>query len=1029
MRKSIILTLLLSLLALFPGLMPAQTLTSYEYWFDDDVAGRQVGTLSSTNDAVTFKADARGLSQGIHRLNFRARQSDGSYSAVSSTVFIKVAAGVGNKLEYWIDSDRSNVPILEGSLASDGEDYIFNKDLNLRAVSDGMHRLNLRPRSTSGLTSGAITTANFIKISSGTADKLEYWLDGDRSTVSIIDGTQASDGSSYVFLRDLDLKDVTPGYHRLYFRGVSSTDLIASAVSMSPIIVKSRYHHDDSTAVTVEKYGIAVDNGEMEMFDVPNPREIVTQHHIHDASRLSPGNHTVKATFWNSFNNAVSVEQAFKVIAPEEPSITLTAQQEGGLVKLHFNSVANDKGYRLYRTLSSGTPKIVDHKSGSIYPSNVNYVDNPAVGTYKYQAWMPYTDRDGNNKVLKSNEVSVTITKAQTEEEAAAQYGTITGRIVCDKNTPGSGLMVRFSNDDETVPVQGVLFTRDKMPQGTEVTLTVEGDELHEYEPVTVTVGEGVTEVTINGTLIEENQPNNYGRDLVMASDLEMINDMDATYLKFTVKNLSRDNWWYGKVRVRAIDKKKADKAHMDLNEMEYGSHNMYKGESEQLRLKGNAEDGNGSATAEVTITLKDLHLDKDKDFYLYFESVGKCGGEGYTEEVKPINPNLNYNVDLNPIVWTIPKTNGDMTVWDNEAKETFAYLALAMSCVTPGMSGLVGDLSPLVKDVLKYTGQSEATEAAKVIADWFGSTTAMEALNDPNVFNITSTIKSYMIKNVYNQHKKPLIERFWKKVGGNVANSLKASLLISEMRNIATVVNSDDLFEQTMACSKLLYAGLGTTPLAEMMYTYMIVGRSMINVVNEYANIVSGRYIVHRLKQNRVYTGGTAGRMNTAVDFKIIFKDSQGVIDFTNDNYAQQIKSICVKVAKLKARYDDDGDGVYTVELFPPATFSFTPEFKTDCIMLKTDGNGVTDGNIDDFNEIAAFYIEIHWQDESVSYIPLNKTTDGIKFSHDGTDIQDDQYDFSNTNPFVYTVTLTTATGRDHIADELYLGNNKKRE
>lgn len=942
--------MLLNLLALLPSLVPAQSLTSYEYWFDDDVAGRQQGSLSGTIDIVNASIDARRLSAGVHTISIRVMQSDGMYSAISSSTFIKMNTVTGSKLEYWIDGDLSTVHVIDGSLASDGKDYIFNDTL--------------------------------------------------------------------------DLGDVTPGYHRLYYRAVSSTDPTASAVSMSPIIVKSRYYHDENEPVTVDKYSITVDNGEMTMYDVANPREIITQTHIYDASKLSPGNHTVKATFWNSLDASVSVEQAFNVIAPEEPSITLTAQQEGGLVKLHFNSIPKDKGYRLYRTLSTGTPIIVDHKSGSIYPSNVNYVDNPAVGTYKYQAWMPYTDRDGNNKVLKSNEVSVTITKAQTEEEAASQYGTITGRIVCDKNTPGSGLMVRFSNDDETVPVQGVLFTRDKMPQGTEVTLTVEGDELHEYEPVTVTVGEGVTEVTINGTLIEENQPNNYGRDLVMASDLEMINDMDATYLKFTVKNLSRDNWWYGKVRVRAIDKKKADKAHMDLNEMEYGSHNMYKGESEQLRLKGNAEDGNESATAEVTITLKDLHLDKDKDFYLYFESVGKWGGEGYTEEVKPINPNLNYNVDLNPIVWTIPKTNGDMTVWDNEAKETFAYLALAMSCVTPGMSGLVGDLSPLVKDVLNYTGESEATEAAKVIADWFGSTTAMEALNDPNVFNITSAIKSYMIKNVYNQHKKPLIERFWKKVGGNVANSLKASLLISEMRNIATVVNSDDLFEQTMACSKLLYAGLGTTPLAEMMYTYMIVGRSMINVVNEYANIVSGRYIVHRLKQNRVYTGGTAGRMNTAVDFKIIFKDSQGVIDFTNDNYAQQIKSICVKVAKLKFRYDDG-----RVELFDPATFSFTPEFKTDCIMLKTDGNGVTDGNIDDFNEIAAFYIEIHWQDESVSYIPLNKTTDGIKFSHDGTDIQDDQYDFSNTNPFVYTVTLTTATGRDHIADELYLGNNKKRE
>ena len=952
MRKSFIITLLLSLLALFPGLMLAQTLTSYEYWFDDDVDGRVTGTMSGTNDAITVNADTRGLSQGAHRLNFRAKQSDGYYSAITTTTFIKMPTGTANKLEYWLDGDHSTVHVIDGSLASDGKDYIFNDTL--------------------------------------------------------------------------DLGDVTSGYHRLYYRAVSSTGPAASsvgAVSMSPIIVKSRYYHDKNEAVTVEKYGIAVDNGEMEMFDVPNPREIITQNHILDASHLSPGNHTVKATFWNSLNASVTAEQAFSVTVPEEPSITLTAQQEGGLVKLHFNSVANDQAYRLYRTLSTGTPKIVDHKNSGVYPSDVNYVDNPAAGTYKYQAWVPYVDRDGTSKVIKSNEVSVTVTTALTEEEAAAQYGTITGRIVCDKNMPASGLMVRFSNDDETVPVQGMLFTRNKILQNTEVTLTVEGDEMHEYEPVTVTVGEGVTDVTINGTLVEENQQNNQGTDLIMASDLEIINDNDATYLKFTVKNRAWDHWWYGNVRVRAIDKKMADKMHMDLNEMEYGSHNMSKGESDYLRLKGSAEEGNGSATAEVTITLNDLHLDKDKDFYLYFESVGKWGGEGYTDEVKPITPDLHYNVNLNPMVWTIPKTNGDIIVWDNEAKETFAYLMLGLSCVTPGMSGLVGDLSPLVKTVLNYTGESEATEAAKDIADWFKNKPTLEVLNDPNVFNLTSYIKSTMIQNVYNKHKKPLIDRFWKKIGGNVANSISASLLISEMNNIATVVKSDDLFEQTMACAKLLYAGqfIGqSTPLKNMMYTYMIVGKSMINTVNEYKEIVSGRYIVHRLRENRVYTGSTAGQMNTAVDFKIIIKDNQGVIDFTNDDYAQQIKSVCVKVAELDFRHDDG-----TVDLFPPATFSFTPEFKTDCIMLKTDGKGVTDGNINDFNEIASFYIEIHWQDESVSYIPLIKSTDGVKITLN--DIQNDTNDFRE--PFVYTVTLTTATGRDHIADELYLGNNKKRE
>ena len=955
MKKNIIITLLLSLLALSPGLMLAQTLTSYEYWFDDDFRGRKTDSLSGTTDVINANIDTRQLSDGIHKISIRVKQSDGMYSAITSSVFMKKISGVGSRLEYWIDDDRSTVHVINGSLASDGKDYLFNDTL--------------------------------------------------------------------------DLGDISPGYHRLYYRAVSSTDLTASAVSMSPIIVKSRYYHDENEPVLVEKYGIAVDNGEMEMFDVPNPREIITQNHILDASKLSPGNHTVKASFWNSLDASVSAEQTFNVTVPETPSITLTAQQEGGLVKLHFNSVANDKGYRLYRTLGNGTPIIVDHKTGSIYPSDVNYNDDPAVGTYKYQAWIPYTDRDGTSKVLKSNEVSVNVTQALTEEEAAAQYGTIMGRIVCDKNTPTSGLMVRFSNDNQTVPVQGVLFSRDKMPQGDEVTLTVEGDETHEFEPVTVTVGEGITDVTINGTLVEEFQPNNRTTDLVMASDLEMINDLDATYLKFSVKNLSQNHWWYGKVRVRAIDKKKADKMHMDLNEMEYGSHNMFTGESERISLKGNAEEGNGSSTAEVTITLKDLHLDKNKDFYLYFESVGLWGGEGYTEEVKSITPNLNYNVNMNPMVWNIPKTEGDMEVWDNEAKETFAYLMLGLSCVTPGMSGLVGDLSPLVKDVLSYTGQSEATEAAKVIADWFGNTSALEALNEPNVFNITSTIKSYMIKNVHNKIKKPLIEQFWKKVGGNVANSVSASLLIKEMRNIATAVTSDDPFEQSLACAKMIYQGafIGqSAPLSSMMYTYTIVGKTLIEKALSFGVILHDAYLPSRVLANSLRSNITdPNNCNTTVNYKVIVKDNGKVIDFTNTNMQEQIDFILVKGSNMP-----DGE----------ATFHFDLDFLNDGIILKCKStNKVEDtkyiqpivgenGGMSDENGLTKFEMEIYWENGHVAYIPLIEQCDGVKIER-GKGYYPDFDTVDIDHPSFYTVTLTTATGAEHMADEIYLGNNKKRE
>ncbi len=1021
MRRIIIQGLLACLLALFPALMLAQTLTSYEYWFDDDVAGRKMGALNGTEVLFESTIDTEHLPDGVHFLNFRAKQSDGQYSAVTSSCFYKMKMEVGSILEYWIDDDRSNVRTIQGSLASDGHDYIFNAYLDMRAVSPGLHRLNLRPRSRSGLTAGAITTADFIKISNVTANKLEYWLDGDRSTVHVIEGSLASDGQDYIFNANLDLGDVTPGYHRLYYRAISSTDLTASAVCMSPIIVKSRYYHDENEEVTVEKYGIAVDGGEMEMFAVTNPREIITQHHILDASHLSPGNHTVKATFWNSASMNTSAEQAFNVIVPEEPSITLTAQQEGGLVKLHFNSIANDKGYRLYRTLGNGTPNIVDHKSGSIYPSDVNYNDNPAAGNYKYQAWIPYTDREGTSKVLKSNEVSVTVTQALTEEEAAAQYGTITGRIVCDKNTPASGLMVRFSNDNQTVPVQGVIFSRNKMLQGTEVTLTVKGDDSHEYEPVTVTVGEGTTDVTINGTFIEESQPNNLSSDLIMASDLDMNCDAQAVHLTFSVKNRSLEHWWYGKVRVRAIEKKKADNMHLDLNEMEYGSNNMFTGISEDISL------GYGN-TREVTITLNGLRTAKDIDFYLYFESIGLWGGEGYTEELKPITGNSHYNLNVNPIVWTIPHGEATQEQWDQQAKAEYAYLILGLSSVTPGFDGQVGDLDPIRTKVMAITGKRNAREAARVLLDWIGDKSAVEAINDPNLSNVTSAVKDILIE-LHDAAYPPLVERYWSNIVGSISDAVPASQMIDVFSDILTSVTSDDPFEQTMACSSMLLqafaVGGDPLPLVSVMHTYSVVGKAFIDAIKQYANIVSGYYISHRLKHNYVYGEGSADRMNTAVDFKIIVKESHWYgdkkIDFTPEYVHRQIKSVCVKVAKLRGSYGS------TVLLDPPATFSFTVVPMKDCIMLKTDGNGVTDGFIEDFCEIGKLYIEIHWRNGRVSYIPLNDDTDGVK--RDLNDVQNISDDFTDTAPFVYTVTLTTETGKENMADELYLGKNKKRE
>ena len=85
MRRIIIQGLLSCLLALFPGLTLAQTLTSFEYWFDDGFERRQSVTIHGGDFLIETNIDTRQLSQGVHSLSFRAKQSDGMYSAISSS--------------------------------------------------------------------------------------------------------------------------------------------------------------------------------------------------------------------------------------------------------------------------------------------------------------------------------------------------------------------------------------------------------------------------------------------------------------------------------------------------------------------------------------------------------------------------------------------------------------------------------------------------------------------------------------------------------------------------------------------------------------------------------------------------------------------------------------------------------------------------------------------------------------------------------------------------------------------------------
>lgn len=992
-----------------------EALSGYEYWFDDDVNGRQWVSLSGNDAVIRASIDTRGLSGGLHRFNFRLKRSDGAYSAVTTSTFLNMKAESEGRIVYWFDnkSDQTaSVPITD----TENEQEVTLDLQDMEKFPLGFHQLNMRV-ATPGKSLSNIYSARVLKMASGDANQIEYWIDGDYpNTRKFVNGHVASYDDKYMIFTDpFDLSDVPEGLHRIYYRAVSQSGLSSTAVSMTPVMVKSRYEQD-YTDPRILGYSIAIDNEEPKIREFGSPRSELEMSHILDARSLSVGNHKVKAKFWNTAYAGVSVEQQFKVLAPVVPTLTLTAQEQNGVVNLKFDAVPNDLRYRTIRVDANGAKAKVDSKEGGSYPATISYNDNPAAGTYTYYVQTSYTDYLGEQHALKSNEVTVSVAEPLTETEAVVEYGYITGRIVCDKNTPTYGLKVRFSPDNETANVSGTNFARTKIPVGTQLTLSVEGDDSHEYEPLTLTVKAGANDVILRGTLREEYQPNNLANDLAINSPMELSEENERFYVKFSVKNLSHDNDWKGIVRVKAIDKKKADKQEEDLATMSFEEKNLYIGESDLMTIGYNA-------TKEVNICLRGLKVKKDTEFYLYLESQGKWIDSDDAEEAKPLEPSSKYEVAENPVVRTILKPMEELK-W-KDVREDFSYAMLGVASITPGMNGIVGDLSayeqPMTEFAKQFTHKTDALEAGKALIAWLQDKTALEVINEwgwsqgtSGALTIFKTLKDIFCPN------KSILQKFRKDMIVTTEQIGDANDVLGAFLSLYQGATAKNSFDAVMGCANTIYTAAafgGGAPVGSMMYAYSVVGKSLIEAARAFGPIMNSRYIATRLKANKTYNGTDEGRQNTAVDFKLVVRKKALLgykdINFTKVNNFKQIKGISIKAALNPGQ--------------EPAEFRFTLEPMKDGVMLKTDGKGITNGKwLDDQNELKVLYMEIEWANDRTTMIPLIQNTNGVNIDIDGANLHNNLDNFEACKPVTYTVTLTTETGEDKMADEIYLGTNK---
>lgn len=225
MRNPIFLTLMLLLAAPLLAQEPAD-LVELEYFFDKDPGygqGLKVTTPGSPEINLDFDLDVSALTDGVHVLYLRIKDSEGRWSHYQKHTFIKFP-GESNmeeivKAEYFFDRDPG---LGKGTAVEVNRGYgvAVTFDAETRFLPIGRHTLFVRTMDAAGRWS-LNARHEFMQVSERTGVTMfEYFFDTDpgygKGKYFDVDPGNTS------FPLTLDVKGLSPGMHTLYIRGQDS---------------------------------------------------------------------------------------------------------------------------------------------------------------------------------------------------------------------------------------------------------------------------------------------------------------------------------------------------------------------------------------------------------------------------------------------------------------------------------------------------------------------------------------------------------------------------------------------------------------------------------------------------------------------------------------------------------------------------------------------------------------------------------------------------------------------------------------
>ena len=920
-------------------------------------------------------------------------------------------------LEYWFDDqfDSRNTTTIA---TSDAEQELSLDLRNSTKFPFGFHKLNMRI--IIGGKPSAVYSSPVLKLSAGKATQLEYWIDDDYAHAQTISGSLASDGQDYLFVNDLDLGNVSPGYHRLYCRAVSNSKRTASAVTMTPIIVKSRYNMS-SANVKVTQYSLSVDNETPVVAKLSSPDNDITFERDFDVHDLTPGTHTLKAKFWNNLGAGVGDESQFTITVPEIPTITLNATETTGSVQLRFNVPGNVQRYALSRRDANGA-KAVIYKCPENIADGGFYIDTPpAAGSYTYFIQGSYRDASGTSHIVNSDELTVNVAEIQ----APNGFGYITG-VIWPKYGAATMHDIIYSDGWETT-ITDKFFERQQIPVGTTLTISVRGNTQEEFETATVTIKAGENLVSLKDLNNYEyvSKPNNSNNDLGFCTDLNWV----GNNYQFSVKNVTR-NTWTGYVRLRIITKDKALKEKLKQEESGDSPDPSIEEDYGEITPGLRAEDNyvyvfsteiknlpSGESTM-VSLSLDNVFApDKNEWYYIYFESVGKWNIDPKgSEKVKLIGIDNDYSVTENPVLRKINKKDLKVAVAKELMQEAEYGANIILACCSKlnQLNGIIGNMGDVgwveLSKMYKEKYPIDLNNLNQYIGEAIETGSTAEFKEDKLMQAFLFEVFGYNALDFANEFREDIandIFKYSKGVDDYLGTAMEVLKFIRDYRQWDKMNECEKYF--SCADAILDVADRYTkTPICKMLKAYTKVGKSLIQKALEYGATYYDNYAASFLKENAPSANDNPKNdYNRHIDFKIMVRADSWKNFFSNQyfdfkkNGTSPIRDVVVKAHNIPG---------YPKSV---ATMLFDLIPVSDGVMLKQTGM-VNESQLDDQKPIDQMWMEIKWKNGRKTVVPLRADIDGVDFVGAAESI-------SRTS--LYTVYLQSGvTEFDNMADDIII-------